>query len=61
MSRRTMPPHLFVPDPAIPPGMDGRTACLTCHLIGERGDTRHKLPDAQPDVQSLAAGERGEP
>lgn len=37
-------PHPFAPDPDIPPGMDGRGACASCHLIGEPGDARHTMP-----------------
>lgn len=53
-------PHLFVPDPAIPPDMDGRGACASCHLVGAPNDAHHTLPAGVEDVQQRAAGERSE-
>lgn len=54
-------PHLFAPGPASERDSNGRTACETCHLIGEPGDQRHTLPDAPAwDVQQRRAGEDGD-
>lgn len=38
-------PHPFIPDPDVPPGMDGRGACATCHLVGQPDDSHHRMPD----------------
>lgn len=58
VSRRAMPPHLFRPDPDVPPDQNGRRACL-CGLVGEPGDAHHTLPaTAGRDAAELAAGER---
>lgn len=43
-------PHPFVPDPDVPPDINGRGACLSCHLIGRRGDSHH-------DTTELDAGQ----
>lgn len=47
-------PHLFTPDPTVPPDQNGRGACSTCHCMGEPGDTRHALPDV-PEQAVVAA------
>lgn len=63
MSRRTMPPHPFNPDPDVPADpISGKRACRTpgCHLMGEPGDAHHTMPDPVPDAAGLAAGEGGE-
>lgn len=51
-----MPPHLFRPDPDLPPDTNGRQVCR-CGLVGAPGDGHHKLPEPVPDVQQLAAGD----
>lgn len=55
-------PHLFVPDPDVPPDHTGRRACAApgCHLMGEPGDAHHTVPPPEPDARSAAAGERSE-
>ena len=55
-----MPPHPFRPDPDVPPDHLGRGACTTCHLIGQRGDAHHTMPEPIADVRGLAAGEHEE-
>lgn len=60
--RRTMPPHLFRPDPDVPPDpldKQQRGFCATCHRQGLPGDAHHTMPAPQLDVQQLAAGENG--
>jgi len=42
-------PHLFVPDPDVPPDVNGVGACSVCHCMGKPGDPRHTLPDAPPE------------
>lgn len=58
--KTTVRPHLFVPDPDVPPDTNGLGACAAqgCHLMGKPGDSRHTLPSAPDDVQRRAAGER---
>lgn len=51
-------PHPFVPDPDVPPDINGRGACLSCHLIGRRGDSHHAMPDVPEQV---AARRRTDP
>lgn len=46
-------PHLFVPDPEVPPDHRGRGACAECHVMGEAGDAHHRLPDTREE-QALA-------
>ena len=38
-------PHVFIPDPDVPPDINGRGACQACHLIGQPEDTHHRMPD----------------
>ena len=59
MSRRTMPPHPFRPDPDLPPDANGRHVCR-CGLVGEPGDGHHAMPEPVADVRELAAGDHEE-
>ena len=52
-------PHLFVPDPDVPPDHNGRGTCR-CGLVGEPGDAHHTMPEPVDDAASRAAGERSE-
>jgi hypothetical protein len=52
-------PHIFAPDPDIPPDHNGRRTCR-CGLHGQAGDAHHTVPDVAVDVQQRAAGERSE-
>lgn len=62
MTRRTVPPHLFRPDPDVPPDpldKQQRGFCVSCHRQGLPGDAHHTLPArAGRDAAELAAGER---
>lgn len=55
-----VPPHLFQPDPDIPPGLDGRGACSVCHLVGQAGDAHHTLPEVPAQAEHLRRYDAGE-
>lgn len=57
-AKSKVPPHVFTPGPADEADINGLVECLTCHLIGQRDDAHHTLPDAPQDARQLAAGER---
>jgi hypothetical protein len=58
--KTTVRPHLFVPDPAIPPDHHGRRGC-TCGLMGHPGDPHHTVDDqAVEDGQRRAAHDTDE-
>jgi hypothetical protein len=44
-------PHLFVPDPDVPPDVNGVGACSVCHCMGKPGDPRHTLPDVPEQAE----------
>lgn len=53
----TLPQHVFVADPDLPPDQNGRRVCR-CGLVGRPGDAHHNLPAAPPeDARSRAAGD----
>lgn len=51
MSPSKLSPHVFIPDPDVPPDTKGRTACNTCHLIGETDDAHHRMPDVPEQAE----------
>jgi hypothetical protein len=57
----TIPAHLFVADPDVPPDQSGRATCR-CQLVGEPGDAHHTLPDvpAQAEHRRWAGEDGGE-
>jgi hypothetical protein len=59
--RSKVTPHVFQPDPDVPPdplSRNAREVCRTCHLLGQPGDAHHTMPEPVEDAQSRAAGER---
>lgn len=58
MSRRTMPPHLFRPDPDLPPHPADLNPHRTCRCGLPESSPSHTLPAPTADVASLAAGEK---
>ncbi len=58
-AKSSLPPHLFVADPDVPPDQAGRGACR-CGLVGEPGDAHHTLPDIPAQAEYLRRYEGGE-
>jgi len=58
-ARKTVRPHLFIPDPDVPADQNGRQACR-CGLIGEPGDAHHTLPDVPEQAEHVRRYEGGE-
>lgn len=54
MSKPKPKPHVFTPDPLVPPDHQGRRTC-TCGL--PEAHPRHELPPPVADVRQLAAHE----
>ncbi len=44
MTRTRPVPHVFQPDPDLPPDQNGRRVCR-CGLVGRPGDAHHQLPE----------------
>jgi len=48
VSRPKPTPHVFIPDPDVPPDpldRSGNGACAACHCMGRPDDARHRMPD----------------
>lgn len=60
MSRRTMPPHPFRPDPALEPHPADLNPHRTCLCGLPEASPSHILPEPVEDARGLAAGEGGE-
>jgi hypothetical protein len=61
VSRRKPNLHVFIPDPDVPPDINGLGACGACHCMGKPDDSRHRMPDLfdQDEEHRRRAGERG--
>jgi cytochrome c553 len=50
--RVTTVKHPFIPDPEVPPDINGVGACAHCHCMGQAEDARHRLPDLLDEAEA---------